>query len=108
MLSFSECLLCACVRVFVCVCVLLIYTISITCVSQEEPTLIACNQQVYDFYKWIIECNKGSCCEHVTDGANIYLYGYISLLALKHAMCLLVFMYAWYQIRVPVKNHIMC
>ena len=32
-----------------------IYTIyiSIVCVSQEEPSLIASNQQMYDFYKWI-------------------------------------------------------
>ena len=37
-------------------CVLLIYTISISiiCVSQEEPSLIASNQQIYDFEKWII------------------------------------------------------
>ena len=32
-----------------------IYTISISivCVSQEEPSLIVSNQQMYDFYKWI-------------------------------------------------------
>ena len=43
MLSFSECL----------VCVLFTYTISIsiTYVSQEQPILIASNQQIYDFYK---------------------------------------------------------
>ena len=37
----------------VCVCVLFIYTIfiSIVCVSQEEPSLIASNQQINDFYK---------------------------------------------------------
>ena len=36
-----------------CVCVLFIYTISIRiiCVSQEEPSLIVSNQQIYDFYK---------------------------------------------------------
>ena len=34
--------------VCVCVCVF-IYTISIVCVSQEEPSLKACNQQIYDF-----------------------------------------------------------
>ena len=34
----------------VCVCFLLVYTISITiiCVSQEGPSLIASNQQIYD------------------------------------------------------------
>ena len=37
----------------VCMCVLFIYTISISIiyVSQEEPSLIASNQQIYDFYK---------------------------------------------------------
>ena len=36
-----------------CVCVLFIYTISISiiCASQEEPSLIATNQQIYDIYK---------------------------------------------------------
>ena len=45
MLSFSECL--------VCVCVLFIYTISISilCVLREELSLIKSNQQVCDFYK---------------------------------------------------------
>ena len=45
-----------CVCVCVCVCVVFIYTISISiiCVSQEEHSLIVPNQQIYDFYKWII------------------------------------------------------
>ena len=36
-----------------CVCILFIYTISITitCASQEEPSLISSNQQICDFYK---------------------------------------------------------
>ena len=38
----SECLVCVCVCVYVCVCV---------CVSQEEPSLIASNHQIYDFCK---------------------------------------------------------
>ena len=39
-----------------CVRVLFIYTISISiiCVSQEKPSLIVSNQQIYDFYKYII------------------------------------------------------
>ena len=44
--------------VCVCVCVffLFIYTISISiiCLSLEELSLIASNQQIYDFYKWAI------------------------------------------------------
>ena len=48
MLSFSKCL--------VCVCVLFIYTISISiiCASQEELSLIASNEQIYDFHNWVI------------------------------------------------------
>ena len=47
----------------VCVCVLFIYTISISiiCVSQEKPSLIASNQQIYDIYKWIIFEKKRHC-----------------------------------------------
>ena len=35
------------------VCILFIYTISVSiiCVSQGEPSFIASNQQIYDFYK---------------------------------------------------------
>ena len=76
--------MCVCVCVCVCVCLL-------TSVSFEEPSLIALNQQIYDLYKWIIvekkrhrekyffdiselsiQCNKDKCCEHITDGVNIY------------------------------------
>ena len=71
--------------------VLFIYTISI-CVSQEEPDLIGSNQQIYDLQvnkfekksycrNWIfvinelcIQCNKDSCCEHITGGLNIFLW----------------------------------
>ena len=48
----------------VCVCILFIYTISISiiCVSQEEPSLIACNQQIYELQ--IIFGKKRHC--HIT------------------------------------------
>ena len=54
---------CVCVYVCVCVCVLFIYTISISIisVSQEEPSLIASNQQIHDFYKQIIFEKKKHC-----------------------------------------------
>ena len=38
-------------HVYVCVCVCLIAFISIICVSLEEPSFIAYNQQIYDFNK---------------------------------------------------------
>ena len=80
MLSFSEYLVCMCVCVCVCVggwvgvCVCVCGWVCVcvgacvrahalhlqhfyhyyVCVSQEEPSLIASNQQIYDFYKRII------------------------------------------------------
>ena len=59
---FDVCV-CVCVYVCVCVCVLFIYTISISIisVSQEEPSLIASNQQIHDFYKQIIFEKKKHC-----------------------------------------------
>ena len=54
---------CVCVCVFVFVCVLFIYTISISiiCVLQKEPSLVASNQQIYDFFKWIIFEKRRHC-----------------------------------------------
>ena len=51
------------VCVYVCVCVFFIYTIyiSIIYVAQEERSLIASNQQISDFYKWIIFEKKSHC-----------------------------------------------
>ena len=46
---------------FVCgLCILLIYTIflSILCVSEEGSSLVESNQQIYDFYKWVILKSK--------------------------------------------------
>ena len=105
MLPFSECLVCVCMCVCVCVCVLFIYTISIsiTCVLQEEPSFLASNQQIWLFqvnnfgtektlwkvnfsiFKFFselfIQYSKDSCCEHITIVVNIYLFGYVTLLA---------------------------
>ena len=95
----------------VCMCVLFIYTISISIiyVSQEEPSLIASNQQIYDFYKWIIfekkrhcgkyifdigevfiQGRKDNCCEHITRGVNIHFYGCVILLPPECVVCLCV------------------
>ena len=40
--------------------VLFIYTNSVSIIraSQEELSFIPCNQQIYDFYKWVIFENK--------------------------------------------------
>ena len=51
-LSLNVWCVCVCVCVYVCVC-FVYYTISISiiCVSLEELSFIASNQQIYDFYK---------------------------------------------------------
>ena len=83
---------------------MLIYTISISilCVSQGLH-LVESNPKIHDIYQtvifekqrqcwplqskflyqqliYFIQCNKGSHCEHVTGGVNIYLYVCVSLL----------------------------
>ena len=86
----------------VCVCVLLIYIISISilCVSQGGLSLDESKQQIYEFYKWItlkskdiedlgkvnfcinglfIQCNIVSYCVHTTGGVNRYGYVFVSL-----------------------------
>ena len=86
------------------VCVLFVYTtfISTLCVPQEEFSLIKSNQQICGFYKDSVEIseikfwyqqlftqwNTKSCREHIAGGFNIYLYGWVSLLALVCFVCL--------------------
>ena len=53
---------------------------------------------------WHIHCIADSCCENITGGVDIRLYGCVNLLAYLSY----VFVYVWYQIRVLAKNHIMC
>ena len=45
------------------VCILFIYNVStsIICVSVEELTLIESNQQICDFYKWVIFKKQRHC-----------------------------------------------
>ena len=50
MLSFSDCLVCAC---------FFIHAVSVI-VSQEEPSPTVCNQQIYEFYKLVIFEKKRS------------------------------------------------
>ena len=53
-----------------------------------------------------IQWNTNSCCEHIRGGSNIYLYEWVSLLALVCVACLCLCV--WYQIRVLAKNLVMC
>ena len=74
-------------------------------------SLLESNQQIYDFYNWVIfekqgimelckvnldigklliPCNRNSCCEHITDGVNIYLYRCVSILAPTCPLCVCV------------------
>ena len=85
-----------------------LFSISIFCVSEVWLSLTASNQQICDFYKWVIfekkrhygkkilniselftQCNTDNCCEHITS-ANIYLNECVSLLAPGCAVCLCV------------------
>ena len=45
---------------------------------------------MFDVIEFFIHCNKDSCCEHVTVGLNIYLYGSIILLTPECAVCVCV------------------
>ena len=104
-LSLSVRYLCFC-----CCCCLFIYistiSISIICVSQEEPGLWLL--QVNNFWKeqmlWKVDFWYQWIIHLITGGVNIYSYGCVSLLAPECCVCLCV----WYQIEVPVKNHILC
>ena len=60
--------------------------------------------------KLFIQCNKDSFCEHIIGGANISLYGCVSILVPEYAMCLCmcVVCVCVYQIRVQQKKHIIC
>ena len=103
---------------------LFIYTISISiiCVSQEEPSLIAPNQQIYDFYKWVSFEKKRHCGKYIFDISEIFIQSRKELLWVHNTWCKYIFiwvchstapwvccmsLYVWYQIRVPAKNH-MC
>ena len=48
---------------------------------------------IFDINELFIQCNKDSCCEHITDDVNIYLYGCVSLLAPECAVCLCVYVF---------------
>ena len=44
---------------------------------------------MFDISDLFIQCNKDSCCEHITVGVNIYIYDYscASLLLTEFAVC---------------------
>ena len=46
-----------------------------------------CGKYIFDISELFIQCNKDSCCKHITGGVNIYLYGCVSLLAPECAVC---------------------
>ena len=57
------------------VCVLFIYTISISilCVSREEGSLTESNQQIYDFYKWVIFEKQRHCRKWIFDISELFI-----------------------------------
>ena len=108
-----------------------LFSVSIFCVSEELLSLTASNQQICDFYKWVIfekkrhygkkilniselfiQCNTDNCFEHMTS-ANIYLYECISLLAPGCDVCLCVCVFVFVCVCVisnqaTSKSPIMC
>ena len=113
LLSFSKCLVIVCVSV----CVLFIYTISITiiCVLQKELGLAASNQQIYDFYKWVIFEKKNTLLK-VNFWYQINLFTIIQIPTVRKWQCqsirpwvycvfFCVYVRVWAQIRVPAEKH---
>ena len=76
-----------------CVCVLFIYTIfiSIICVSQEELSLTAYNQLIYDFYTWVIFVKKTDCGKQIFDVSENF--GVIQIAAVSTWQVVLMYVY---------------
>ena len=101
------------------VCVLFIYTISISilCVSQEELNLIESKDisllqvknfwkaNIFDVSKLFIQYNTNSCCEYVAVGINIYLYECVSLIAPVCAACFCVYVFVISNQSTSKKTH---
>ena len=75
-----------------CACVCFVY-LHYLCVSWKELSLIEFNRHICDLYKWVIfeiyeinfwyeqlliQWNTDSVCEHIIDGVNLCLYGWVS------------------------------
>ena len=105
-------------------CVLLIYNSFLFHATWEELSFIKSNQQKCRFYIspqllktwdnvelckvnfWYQQIIHSMCCEHITCGVDIYLYGCVSLLVPVCAVCLCLCV--WYKIRVLAKHHVIC
>ena len=78
-----------------CVCVLFIYTISISIirVSWEESSLVTSNQQIYDFYKWIIFEKKRHCGKYIFDIIELLIQSRKFMLWAHTSWC--EYMFTW-------------
>ena len=77
-------------------------------VSWEELSLTESDQQICDFYNQLFnQCNTDSCCEHITGGVNIYLFGCVSRLKPVCAVCLYLFV-GVISNQNTSKKHVMC
>ena len=70
------------VFVYVCVCVCFVYLHHDYQFHRKNLVLQHvinkydfCKRIIFDIGELSIQCNKDSCCEHITIGENIYLYG---------------------------------
>ena len=69
------------------------------CKSKDIVDLCKIN---FCIIKLFIQCNKGSCCVHITGGVNVYSHVRISLLNFECTVC--VCLCVWFQVRVLVKT----
>ena len=53
-----------------------------------------CGKYIFDISELLIQCNKDSCCKHITGGVNIYLYWCVSLVA-PECLFVHVFVCVW-------------
>ena len=65
MLSFSDCLVCVCLQLSI--------------IFEKHGIMELCKVNL-DIGKLLIQCNRNCCCENITGGVNIYLYGCVSVL----------------------------
>ena len=61
------------------------------CESTFVPEFEPCQVNVISEWLLLIQCNSDSCFEHIAGGADIYLYGCVSLLAPVCAVCLCLY-----------------
>ena len=82
---------CVCVCVFVSVFCLFRHFFSIACFTIEELSLIASNQQIYKFYRWVVFETKIHCGKQIFDISE--LLSVIQRAAVRTCQVVLIYIY---------------